>query len=296
MKKSSPTKRKLGSYPSLSVIFSISLALVIIGLFGALVIMTNSLTTAIKENVEVQVYLDKPISSGEITRIQKTIASKSYVLNKENMQAIRHVSREEAAAQFIQDTGEDFTSFLGENPLRDLLIVKVAVNHQSIDSLNLIKKDIGQIKGVFEVTFIESLVQSINKNLAKVGILLLGFTIILLTVVVILINNTIKLALFSQRFLIRSMQLVGATGAFIRKPFLYRAVWYGALSGFLASGAVYFFITIAQERIDDLQQFYSQEKIMYLFGGLVFTGILVAFLSTYAAVRKYLKVSLDELY
>lgn len=266
------------------------------GLFGALAITTNALTTAIKENVEVQVYLNKPISSNEITRIQKTIASKPYLLNRDDLQSIRHISKEEAARQFIKDTGEDFTSFLGENPLRDVLIVKVAVNHQSIDSLNLIKKEIEQIKGVFEVSYVESLVRSINKNLAKIGVILLGFSSILLLLVIILINNTIKLALFSQRFLIRSMQLVGATAGFIRRPFLVRSFFYGLVSGLISSGIVYLVVNLANRRIEDLGQFYSEEKLYLLFLILIAIGILVAVSSTYAAMRKYLKVSLDELY
>jgi cell division transport system permease protein len=296
MRKSTPTKRKLGSYPILSVVFSITLSLVIMGLFGALAIVTNALTTTIKENVEVQVYLDKPIATTEITRIQKTIASKPYVLNRADLQSITYISKEEAAAQFIKDTGEDFTSFLGENPLRDLLIVKVDVNHQSVDSLNLIKKEIEQIKGVFEVTYIESLVQSINKNLAKIGGVLLSFSAVLLIVVVILINNTIKLALFSQRFLIRSMQLIGATSGFIQRPFLYRAFYLGIISGLLSSGIVYFCVELANRRVEDLKQFYNDDMLLILFGSLMLAGVLVAFISTYAAMRKYLKVSLDELY
>jgi cell division transport system permease protein len=218
------------------------------------------------------------------------------VRTEENYPMVRFVSKDEAAKQFIQDTGEDFTSFIGDNPLRDALVVNIAAAYQRSDSLQVIKQRLEKTRGVFEVTYVASLVESINQNLAKLGLFLGGFTIVLLLVVVILINNTIKLALFSQRFLIRSMQLVGATGSFIRRPFLYRAAFYGFISGVLASAMIYGLMTYGNTKIENLQDLQDQQSLMILFGALVVIGMLVGFLSTYWAVRKYLKLSLDELY
>ena len=289
-------KRKLGSYPFFSVVFSVILSLLVIGLFGLLLVLTNSLTTIIQESVEIQVYLDKPIRNNEVSRIHLTIGSKPYILNNADDQSIVHISKDEAAKQFIADTGEDFTEFLGENPLRDLLIVKINPSYQSLDSLNMIKSEIETIGGVYEVSFVESLVESINSNLTKIGAFLIGFSILLTLVVVILINNTIKLALFSQRFLIRSMQLVGATSGFIRRPFLYRAVLYGFGAGLVASAILYGVLAFANTRIEDLAMLQSQEKLFTLFGVLVILGIVVTFTSTFLAMKRYLKTSLDELY
>ncbi len=266
------------------------------GLFGLLLLLTNALTTFIQESVEIQVYLDKPIRSSEVSRIQRTIGSKSYILNNTDIQSIVHISEDEAARQFISDTGEDFTQFLGDNPLRDLLIVKVNPAYQSLDSLNVIKSEIESIGGVYEVSFVESLIESINKNLAKIGVFLIGFSVILLLVVVVLINNTIKLALFSQRFLIRSMQLVGATGSFIRRPFLRRATLYGFGSGLLASAFLYGILSYANRQIEDLASLQSIDRLLILFGILIIVGMTVTYSSTYFAVKRYLKTSLDELY
>ncbi len=296
MEQKTRKKRKLGSYPFISVTLSITLALFVIGLFGMLALHANKLTTVIQENIELQVFLNKQISSGEITKINRTIGSKPFVLKKDNAPLIRMVTKDEAAKQFIQETGEDFTEFLGDNPLRDVLVVNIDPAYQPSDSLRQIKADLELIGGVYEVSYVESLVESINENLTKIGLILLGFFVILLIVVVILINNTIKLALFSQRFLIRSMQLVGATSGFIRGPFLKRAVWYGLVAGTFASAILLLIMAYANQKIEDLSQLQDTETLAILFGSIIVLGILVGYLSTYRAVRKYLKLSLDELY
>jgi len=127
-------------------------------------------------------------------------------------------------------------------------------------------------------------------------LILLGLAALLLFTVVLLINNTVRLALFSQRFLIRSMQLVGATHWFIQKPFLYRALLHGVLSGIIASGLLFGLISFGNQRIEDLQVIQNNQRILTLFFTLLVLGMIVAFLSTYRAVNKYLKLSLDELY
>lgn len=296
MEQKTRKKRKLGSYPFVSVTLSITLALFVIGLFGMLAMHANKLTTVIQENIELQVFLNKQISAGEITKITRTIGSKDFVLKRDDAPLIRMVTKDEAAEQFIKETGEDFTEFLGDNPLRDVLVVNIEPIYQASDSLKMIKADLEKIGGVYEVSYVESLVESINENLTKIGVILVGFFLILLVVVVILINNTIKLALFSQRFLIRSMQLVGATSGFIRGPFLKRSVWYGALAGFFSSVLLLVLMTYANSKIKDLEQLQDIESMTILFSTIVFLGIVVGFLSTYRAVRKYLKLSLDELY
>ncbi|MFT6865366.1 MAG: cell division transport system permease protein [Cyclobacteriaceae bacterium] len=296
MEQKTRKKRKLGSYPFVSVVFSITLSLLVIGMFGMLLIHAKKLTRVIQENIEIQIFLNKSISSTEITKISRSLDSKPFVLKKENSNGVRLITKDEAANQFIEDTGEDFKEFLGDNPLRDLLVVNIDPGYQATDSLKWIKSEIETISGVYEVSYVESLVESINSNLTKIGVFLLGFAIVLIFVVVILINNTIKLALFSQRFLIRSMQLVGATGGFIRIPFLQRSAWYGMLSGLLASGVLYGLMQYANQKIEDLDKLQDDKSLLILFGSLVLMGIIVGFLSTYRAIRKYLKMSLDELY
>ncbi|GAB4244166.1 MAG: permease-like cell division protein FtsX [Ekhidna sp.] len=289
-------KRKLGSYPFVSVVFSITVALCVMGLFGWILLHSTRLGTQIQENIEIQVYLNKNLSQSDINKIRTVIAAKPYTLIKENQPQVALITKEEAAQQFVADTGEDFKEFLGDNPLRDLFAVRVYGAYQSLDSLTAIKSEIEAIRGVFEVEYEESLVESINQNLTKIGFALLGVALFALLVVVILINNTIKLALFSQRFLIRSMQLVGATSSFIQRPFLYRSIFYGLIAGLLACAAIHGFTQYMNSSIDGLKELQDLKGFLLLYGAIVLMGIVVGYLSSLRAVRKYLKMSLDELY
>lgn len=289
-------RRKLGSYPFASVMFSITVALLVLGLFGWILLHSSRLGTQIQENIELQVYLNKNLSSSDVNKIKTTVTTKEYILIKNNEPQVQLVTKEQAAKEFMEATGEDFKDFLGDNPLRDLLAIKVLGSYQSLDSLTMIKSEIEGLRGVFEVEYEESLVESINQNLTKIGFVLLGVAVFALLVVIILINNTIKLALFSQRFLIRSMQLVGATSSFIQRPFLYRSMFYGFLAGVFASGIIYGFTMYMNSIIEGLSELQDTNGFIILFSIILIMGIIVGYFSSLRAIRKYLKMSLDELY
>ncbi|MEM6643237.1 MAG: permease-like cell division protein FtsX [Bacteroidota bacterium] len=290
------SKRKLGSFPFLSVVVSTSLALTVLGLFGWMILHGSRLGVQIQESLEVQVYLKNDLSPSDINKIRTAVSSKPYVLIKENTAQVTFTSKDEAAEQFINETGEDFKEFLGDNPLRDLLSVKVYGKYQALDSLTQIKSQIEAISGVFEVDYEESLVSSINQNMTRIGLILITVAVFALLVVIILINNTIKLALFSQRFLIRSMQLVGATGSFIQKPFLIRSVFYGLIAGCLACALIFAFTEYMNKLIDGLSELQDFTGFLALYFIILFLGVVVGYLSSLRAIRKYLKMSLDELY
>jgi cell division transport system permease protein len=276
-------KKKLGNYPFISVVFSITIALSVIGLFGLLLIFTGKLTKSIQENVEIQVFLTKGLSSNEITKISKTLSSKDYILLREGVPQLTTISKEAAAKQFSQETGEDFINFLGDNPLRDVIVLKITQEYHSAENLLEIKKEIEFIRGVYEVSYVESLVNSINENLAKVGLILVIIFSVVLLGVVILIHNTIKLALFSQRFLIRSMQLVGATAAFIQRPFLIRSFFYGIVSGFFTVLLLSVFLNFINSKVSGLSELQSMKELFILGGVLMTLGAIVGFISTFAA-------------
>lgn len=289
-------KKKLGSYPYVSVVFSISLALFVIGLFGLLILHTNRLTQIIRENIEIQVYLNHTITDNDKIKIQKTLASKDYIALVNEQPQISFISKEEAAQDFIEETGEDFIQFLGENPLRDAYVINIKPEYYDTKELQKVKLDIERISGVFEVTYVESLINSINKNVTKISIVLMGFAFLLVVIVAVLINNTIRLALFSQRFLIRSMQLVGATRQFIKKPFLMRSMLHGILGGIIASVLLILVLNYTNQQIEDIDKLQEPVKIFILFGSLLVLGGFMGFFSTYRAVNKYLSMSLNELY
>ena len=289
-------KKNLGSYPYLSVVLSVTLALFVIGVFGLLVIYSKELERVVRENVKVQVYLKNQISETQRLQIEKNLSSRYFLAKKQGEKSIQFIPREEAAKQLIQETGEDFQNFLGENPLRDAFLVSVDPAYHDKKSMAKIKGEVEQINGVFQVYYVENLIDSINKNVTKIGLILLCLATLLLLTVVLLINSTLRLALFSQRFLIRSMQLVGAKRLFIQRPFLFRASLHGLLAGVIASGLLIALISFANKRIEDLSLIQNSERIAFLLGCLLLLGIFVATASTYRAVRKYLRLSLDELY
>ncbi len=287
------SKKKLGSYPSVGVIVSITLALFAIGVFGSLLVYSKELEKLVRENVSVQVYLKNELSKEDLAKIQKSIREKSYLLTDSEIQFI---SKDEAAKKFIQATGNDFKKFLGENPLRDAFVVKISEPYHNKEGLAKIKADLEKLNGVFQVDYQESLIESINKNVGKIGLIVMGLVAALLVIVVLLIHNTLRLALFSQRFLIRSMQLVGATRWFIQWPFLMRAAMYGLIAGALASGLIVSLLYFATQRVEELKLIQNNERLGWLCASLLLTGMLVAFVSSFQAVNKYLKLSLDELY
>lgn len=287
-------KKSLGSYPYISVVFSITLALFVIGVFASLVIYSKELERVVRENVKIQVYLKNSISETQRDQIEKSIASKPFVAKVP--QSIEFVSKEKAAKDFITETGEDFRKFLGDNPLKDAFLVRIDENFHDSENLKKIKSEIESMGGVFEVYYVENVINSINQNLTKIGIILLSLVALLLLIVVLLINNTLRLALFSQRFLIRSMQLVGARSSFIQKPFLIRAGLHGFISGIIASSIVIALLVMATKRIEELTLIQNNDRLIALIISLIIIGVIVAVASTYRAVSKYLKLSLDELY
>lgn len=292
-----PRKKKtLGHFKFGSVLFSTTLSLFIVGLFGVILIQAKTLTSMIRENIEVQVFLEKNLEEKDIDAIHDNLSKRSFILQKGDTLNLKFVSDEEAAATFIESTGEDFTKFLEDNPLRDSFVLTIAEEFQTSEQLEAIVAEIQDVPGVFEVSYMTDLVDSINKNLLKVSLVLGGFILILIITVVMLINNTIRLALFSQRFLIRSMQLVGATRGFIRKPFLSRAFLFGLMAGGFASLILFALVKYTQANIEGFAMLQNQQLLLVLFGILITVGGILSVLSTLRAVNKYLNMSLDELY
>ncbi|KAA5544729.1 cell division protein FtsX [Adhaeribacter rhizoryzae] len=289
-------KKKLGSYPYAMVIFSITLALFVIGLFGILLIHAGKLSNIVKQSIEVQVYLERNLTETQLVAVQNRLAKKEFIAYEGNKAQIRFFSKEEGAKEFIKETGEDFLNFLGENPLRDAYILNIGADYANSANLKKIKTELENIPGVYEVQYVESLIDSINSNIQKLSIILLSFAAILVLAVIILINNTLKLALFSQRFLIRSMQLVGATPSFIQRPFLNRATWQGLVSGLLASVMLLGLLQYAYYQINELYVLRDEMQIGILLLFLVILGSILGFISSYRAIKKYLGMSLDELY
>ena len=288
-------KKTFGNFPFISVIFSVTLSLLLLGLFSFFLLSSFNVKNYLESNTEINIYLNKKISPSQIEQIKRTLYTKEYSLTNTES-TLNYVSSDEAAKNFQSEIGEDFVDFLGNNPLRDLIILKINSDYFDLERLNIIESDILKIPGVYQVEYSKDLIDNINKNVANISFVFIGLFLILLIISVILINNTLRIALFSQRFLIRSMQLVGATANYILRPFILRGMMYGLIAGIISSGMLYVIIEIADRRISNLELVISLEQLGVIFISLIFTGIIMVILSTYSAVSKYLNSTLDELY
>jgi cell division transport system permease protein len=290
------SKKKVGSYPSGMILFSLTSALFLIGFCGLLALQSKRLVQYIKENNEVRVFLDKDLNESKLQALQAKISQKPYVLFNGSAPAITFVSKDEAAKEFIAETKENFNDFLSENPLRDSYRIKLREDYFEEAKLQGVKDDLEDVDGVFEVIYQENIVDEINRNLTKVYIVLSCFAVILLFIIVVLMNNTIRLALYSQRLLIRSMQLVGATNAFIQKPFLWRGIVQGFIAGVIAVVLIALLQQLANQNIEGWAMLQEFDKLGMLMAGLLVLGMIIGLVSTFQAVHRYLRLSLDELY
>ena len=288
-------KKTFGNFPFLSVIFSVSLSLLLLGIFSFFLLSSIEVKKIIQENTEINIFLNKEISSNQIDQIKRTLFTKDYVLIKDES-TLDFISSSDAAREFSEEIGEDFVSFLGNNPLRDLIILKINSDFFEQEKLTDIENDILKIPGVYEVDYSKEMIEDINTNVRSISLVFGGIFIVLFLISVILINNTLRIALFSQRFLIRSMQLVGATANYILKPFLIRGIAYGLISGVIASAILYSIISLINEKINEANMIISFEKLSIIFISLIISGILIVMLSTYTSVNKYLNSTLDDLY
>lgn len=293
-------KKRLGAYPSVSVVFSITLSVLVMGILGVLVLFYQSQADDIKKHITIHIYLDKELESSDIQSLTNTLSKQKYVLVENGKAVLQFISKEEAAKKFIAETGEDFSKLLGFNPLRDAYVMNLKPEYTTSKNLAAIKSQIEQIDGIYEVDYRANFAENINNILPKVG-LALGFIALILTIIsIFLIHNTIRLALFSQRFLIRSMQLIGAKSSFIRGPFLIRALLLGILSGLIAFGVLFIMIYALDQYLNEfdihLHVYHSIELNIALIAGMLLIGAMIGFFSTFIAVSKYLKMRLEDLY
>jgi cell division transport system permease protein len=271
-------------------IIGVTLVLFVLGIVGWLVINANKLGDYFRENVEVKAFLRGDLNPKDSLPLMQYVSSKPYV------KSIEFVTKEQAKRIYLSDGNRDWDQVLNENPLPNSINFKVKREYMNSDSLALIRADLQKQTYVGEVTYPEALVDNLNKNIQRISIILLVVAIILALVVIFLIDNTIRLAMFSNRFLIKTMQMVGATRWFIAKPMNIRAVINGAISGVIAIGAVILVIFIAEKILPEMKVIHDNNTLALLFGGLIFLGICITLFSTYRSVLKYLRMKLDDLY
>lgn len=286
-------KKVVGSYPYTNVLFSISAALFMIALFTLFAISTKRLANKLSSGIEMQVILERDLTAPQKEELLKSLASFSFVSQTEKPQFI---SKETAAEILIESTGEDFVRFLGKNPLRDSFAVRVDVGIETDDALEVSKQQLEALSGVYEVVYTKNMLQNIRGNMKTIGLVVIALSLIFFSTAIILINNSIRLALYSQRFLIRSMQLVGATQMFIKQPFLIRGAIQGVVGGSIASAFVAIVAFSALSSMPELMYLITAKDIGFICILAIILGSLVVVSSVYMAINKYLKLKLDDLY
>jgi len=283
------TRKKIRS-SGVTVIISLSLVLFMLGALGLLVINANKLTKHFKENVGFQIYLKDTTSSAQIDGLIQEINSSRFA------KSVSLINKEQAAAQLKENLGEDFISFLGSNPLLNALDVKINADYANTDTLQNIEKLIIQKPFVKEVVYQKDMINSLNKNTKAIAFFILIFSGALLLVAIALINNTIRLSIYSQRFLIRTMYLVGATRGFISRPFLLKGIRQGVIAGFIAGFLLAGFLLLSTRFIPDLLQLQDENILLVVFAGVIIIGIIISGISALLAVMRYLRLKTSDLY
>lgn len=283
------TRRRLKSSYVTSLI-SITLVLFLLGLVGLLILDARKLSDYLKESFGFSVMIKANAKDVEIRLFQKTLDAQVYV------KSTRFVPKDIAASELQKELGEDFLQVLGYNPLLSSIDVYLNADYAQPDTIKKIISEIKKSPIVKEVYYQKSLLHAINQNVSKISLILLTFSFLLLLIAVTLINNTVRLMVYSKRFIINTMQLVGASSGFIRRPMLLRGIIQGMLGGFLAAGMVTGIIYLLQKEFKDFYLIQNYENIVILMTGMIVLGILLTLISTFFAINKYLSVDEDKLY
>ncbi len=260
------------------------------GMLGLIILHAKKLSDYVKENIRFSIIMKDGVKEAGIIQLQKTLDASTFIKSTE------YITKEKAAGIMQEDLGENFLEFLGYNPLLPSIDLRLKAEYANVDSLMVIEQNLIANDNVKEVWYQKSLVHLINKNIRRIGLILLGFSLLLLLIAIALINNTIRLSVYSKRFLIRSMQLVGATQSFIRRPFILQGIMQGIYSALIAILLLMGVVYLTQQEVPELVNLQDINMILTLFGIVVILGLIISWFSTFFAVRKYLRMRTDDLY
>ena len=271
-------------------ILGVTIVLCLMGIIGIITINSRKLITNLKESVEVHVFLKQNIKDTARERLQNYIAAQPYV------KEIKYTDKETAKKEWIKTGGEDFTEFIDNSLLPPSIDFKLKADFLDSARLVAIKADISQFPIVDEVKYPTAVVGQMVSNFRTASIVLLVVAILISAFVIVLIDNTIRLAMFSNRFLIKTMQMVGATRWYIAKPLDIRAIINGGISGLIATAIVYLLMLLAENFFEGFRALRDTQSLLLLGFVLIVLGICITVFSTHRSVLKYLRMKLDELY
>lgn len=269
---------------------STTMVLFLLGLVVFFVLTANNLSVYIRENIAFSAILDDGMKETSIIKLQESLNKKNYV-----KQTI-YISKEQALKEQTEAMGTDPTEFIGHNPFNASIEIKLNAGYTNPDSIKWIEKELMANKNILEINYPQNLLDSVNKNLQKISLFLLGLAVLLSLISFSLINNTIRLTIYSKRFLIHTMKLVGASWGFIRKPFITRNLWIGILSGAVANAVLTALAYTAVKYEPELLVIISPESIMIVAASVMIFGIIITILCAYISINKYLRMKISELY
>ncbi len=281
-------RRLISSY--FSVVISIGLVLFLLGLLGILIINTQKVADHFKEQIALTIYLKDSAKEIEIDQLQKKLALAEYTKSTD------FISKEEAAKEYSEEIGEDFMGFLGYNPLQNHLDVYLNADYVSQVKIAEISRDIEESDFVDETTYDKPLIGLLNENIKRISFWVLVISGIFTFIAVLLINSSIRLSVYSKRFIIKTMQMVGATKGFIRRPFIWKSVKLGFIGIVLALVGVSFVLYYLDKSFDELGILEDLVNISIVYGAVLLIGILITWISTYFATQRFLNLKTDELY
>ncbi len=282
-------KRKLiSSY--FSVVISIALVLFLLGCLGLLVLNAKKVADHFKEQVVVTIYLNESAKDVEIKQLEKSLAMADYTKKTE------YVSKEEAAELMKAETGEDFMDFVGYNPLQNSIDVYLKADYVTNETLDGITEALANKKFIEEIKYDNDLVELMNDNVKKITFWVLALSALFTLIAVLLINSSIRLAVYSKRFIIKTMQMVGATKSFIRRPFIGKSVQLGIIGAIVALMGMGVVLYYMDKTFPELQLLNNPVLIVGLFVGIFSIGILITWISTFIATQRFLNLKTDQLY
>lgn len=281
-------RRLFRSY--VSVVFSISSVLLLLGILALLVVNSGKLASHFKEKIAVTVYLRDQTNTSQIAQLKKQLVMAKYT------KKLTYINKEQSAKDLSKNIGEDFVSFLGYNPLLDAFELYLKASYVSPKEINFICKIISDNPFVDDVIYDQPLVISLDQNIHKITIWMLIITSFFSVIAIVLINSTIRLSVYNTRFTIKSMQLVGATRRFIRKPFMIRALKLGFFAALLAIAMIALILFQLQVYFPEFSIFADYKTLIYVALGITIVGMLISRMSAYFATQRFLRLKLDELY
>lgn len=265
-------------------VVSISLVLLVLGVMGLLLLNARYLSAYVKENIGFSLILKSKAKSVEVRRLRKVLDASKYI------KSTRYIDAATAAKELETDLGSDFVDFIGYNPLSASIDVKLYAEFANMQIIKKIEKDMATRPVVEEVFYQESLIHLVNSNVKSISLMLLVFSFLLFVISYAIINNTIRLAIYSHRYIINTMQLVGATSSFIKKPFLLRSFYQGMLSGLVANVLLLSLVYLTQREFDSIIGLNHFEGLVVLFAGVMVLGVVITCVSTLFVVTKFLKI------